>query len=217
MNYLNFITSFLSHVDSYLYESIVVGYKTIFESDMNEKNEKIKSDNKSIDDDVAQALIDIQQTIDDGDLVFFHSSDANHMLNGSIEPQCGPWVREVINSATDDDDFIEELIEKSQFVFLSTEPSWIKGKAQRAGGLEHAHVAVILLDRYRWSDSIYQLDTENGRLIDLNGESGGYLEGVGPESGDYFTKDEVPVSYEFTGEKLKQFLAAYSSGKYQIH
>ena len=45
----------------------------------------------------------------------------------------------------------------------------------------------------------------------------GSSQGVGPESGDYFTKDEVPVSYEFTGEKLKQFLAAYSSGKYQIH
>jgi hypothetical protein len=198
---------FIKHLNSLksenklLIESILKGYEIIHES-VND-----------IDGDVKNALNDIKNCLENNGNVFFHSSDANNLVGDYIYPQCGPWVREVIASATDDDDFFEELCEISQFVFLSKSPTWIKSKAKRSGSLNNAHLAIIILQEYEMNDEIFNV-LDDSKIIDLNGRDCGQFEGVGPERGDWISKKPIPVAYEFVGEKLKQFIQLYENGKF---
>lgn len=203
MNPYNYLLSNLHKYDANLIESVSIAYNNLFE-------------NVNVDPEVINALTDIKTALENNGNVFFHSSDANNPVGSYIDPQCGPWVREVISGATDDDGFAEELAEKSQYVFLSKDPSWIKAKAERGGGLDVAHLAIVILDEGDMSNSIYHVDETGEKLTDLSGQSAGYIEGVGPERGDWFSDEAVPVAYEFTGDKLKQFLKLYSEGKYNV-
>lgn len=170
---------------------------------------------------VEKCLEEISQIKSEGGKVFFHSSDSDHMLDGYLVPDVGPWVKQVIDGSIDsgwEDSDIEELYEKSSYVYMSEIPKWVEIKAKRGGGLEKSHLGVILLDSddidYIGDDIIHVGEFSNGKTLSgLSVE----IEGVGPEPGDWISTRDIPVKYEFTGEELKEFLKIYENGKYYIH
>jgi len=68
-------------------------------------------------------------------VLLFHSAsifENDEIIQNGLVAQFGGWVEECLHGATDCEETIEEIKEKSAAVFLSETPGWVVMKARRA-------------------------------------------------------------------------------------
>jgi hypothetical protein len=167
----------------------------------------------------------------------FHSSQADQFdeINKyGVEPQYGPWVKEIAAGATDDPSFLDEM---PMAAWWSDQPDWVKMKTARAAGKnvrdvtiddvrKYGHLSIADADEY--ADTVYRIpeegiDYEGSEVSNLSGERmplyatdlyeygddgvGRYPFGI--ERNELVTRESVEPKYSLTGQDLVDFLEQY--------
>lgn len=167
----------------------------------------------------------------------FHSSQADQFdeINKyGVEPQYGPWVKEIAAGATDDLSFLDEM---PMAAWWSEQPDWVKMKTSRAAGKnvndvtvddirKYGHLSIADADDY--ADTVYRIpeegiDYEGSEVSNLAGEKmplyasdlyehgddgvGRYPFGI--ERNELVTRESVEPKYSLTGQDLVDFLEQY--------
>lgn len=171
----------------------------------------------------------------------FHSSQADQFdeINKyGVEPQYGPWVKEVAEGATDDPSFLDDM---PMAAWWSEQPNWVKMKTARAAGKnvndvtvddirKYGHLSIADADEY--ADTVYRIpeegiEYEGSEVSNLSGERmplyatdlyeygedgvGRYPFGI--ESNELVTRESVEPKYSLTGQELVDFLKQYDGNK----
>lgn len=171
----------------------------------------------------------------------FHSSQADQFdeINRyGVEPQYGPWVKEIAEGATDDPSFLDDM---PMAAWWSEQPDWVKMKTARAAGKsvndvtvddirKYGHLSIADADEY--ADTVYRIpeegiDYEGSEVSNLSGERmplyatdlyehgddgvGRYPFGI--ERNELVTRESVEPKYSFTGQELVDFLEQYDGNK----
>lgn len=167
----------------------------------------------------------------------FHSSQADQFdeINRyGVEPQYGPWVKEVAEGATDDPSFLDDM---PMAAWWSEQPDWVKMKTARAAGKnvndvtvddirKYGHLSIADADEY--ADTVYRIpeegiEYEGSEVSNLSGERmplyatdlyeygddgvGRYPFGI--EINELVTRESVEPKYSLTGQDLVDFLEQY--------
>lgn len=167
----------------------------------------------------------------------FHSSQADQFeeINKyGVEPQYGPWVKEIAEGATDDPSFLDDM---PMAAWWSEQPDWVKMKTARAAGKsvndvtvddirKYGHLSIADADEY--ADTVYRIpeegiDYEGSEVSNLSGERmplyatdlyeygddgvGRYPFGI--EKNELVTRESVEPKYSLTGQELVDFLEQY--------
>lgn len=167
----------------------------------------------------------------------FHSSQADQFdeINKyGVEPQYGPWVKEIAAGATDDPSFLDDM---PMAAWWSEQPDWVKIKTARAAGKsvnnvtvddirKYGHLSIADADEY--ADTVYiipeeGIDYEGSEVFNLSGERmpiyatdlyeygddgvGRYPFGI--ERNELVTRESVEPKYSLTGQELVDFLEQY--------
>lgn len=167
----------------------------------------------------------------------FHSSQADQFdeINRyGVEPQYGPWVKEIAEGATDDPSFLDDM---PMAAWWSEQPDWVKMKTARAAGKsvnnvtvddirKYGHLSIADADEY--ADTVYRIpeegiDYEGSEVSNLSGERmplyatdlyeygddgvGRYPFGI--ERNELVTRESVEPKYSLTGQELVDFLEQY--------
>jgi hypothetical protein len=167
----------------------------------------------------------------------FHSSQADQFdeINKyGVEPQYGPWVKEVAEGATDDPSFLDDM---PMAAWWSEQPDWVKMKTARAAGKnvndvtvddirKYGHLSIADADEY--ADTVYRIpeegiEYEGSEVSNLSGERmplyatdlyeygddgvGRYPFGI--ERNELVTRESVEPKYSLTGQDLVDFLEQY--------
>jgi hypothetical protein len=167
----------------------------------------------------------------------FHSSQADQFdeINRyGVEPQYGPWVKEIAEGATDDPSFLDDM---PMAAWWSEQPDWVKMKTARAAGKsvndvtvddirKYGHLSIADADEY--ADTVYRIpeegiDYEGSEVSNLSGERmplyatdlyeygddgvGRYPFGI--ETNELVTRESVEPKYSLTGQELVDFLEQY--------
>ena len=167
----------------------------------------------------------------------FHSSQADQFdeINKyGVEPQYGPWVKEIAEGATDDPSFLDDM---PMAAWWSEQPDWVKMKTARAAGKsvndvtvddirKYGHLSIADADEY--ADTVYRIpeegiDYEGSEVSNLSGERmplyatdlyeygddgvGRYPFGI--ERNELVTRESVEPKYSLTGQELVDFLEQY--------
>ena len=169
----------------------------------------------------------------------FHSSQADQFdeINKyGVEPQYGPWTREIAEGAAEDPRFLDEM---PMAAWWSEQPDWVKMKTARAAGKsvndvtvddirKYGHLSIADADEY--ADTVYRIpeegiDYEGSQVSDLTGEKmplyatdlyefgddnvGRYPFGI--ERNELVTRETVEPKYSLTGQDLIDFLRDYDT------
>jgi len=169
----------------------------------------------------------------------FHSSQADQFdeINKyGVEPQYGPWTREIAEGATEDPRFLDEM---PMAAWWSEQPDWVKMKTARAAGKnvndvtvddirKYGHLSIADADEY--ADTVYRIpeegiDYEGSQVSDLTGEKmplyatdlyefgddnvGRYPFGI--ERNELVTRETIDPKYSLTGQDLIDFLRDYDT------
>jgi hypothetical protein len=167
----------------------------------------------------------------------FHSSQADQFdeINRyGVEPQYGPWVKEVAEGATDDPSFLDDM---PMAAWWSEQPDWVKAKTARSAGKnvkdvtvddirKYGHLSIADADEY--ADTVYRIPEEgieyegsevsnlsNERMplyaTDLYeyGDDGAGRYPFGIERNELVTRESVEPKYSLTGQELVDFLEQY--------
>ena len=169
----------------------------------------------------------------------FHSSQADQFdeINKyGVEPQYGPWAREIAEGATEDPRFLDEM---PMAAWWSEQPDWVKMKTARAAGKsvndvtvddirKYGHLSIADADEY--ADTVYRIpeegiDYEGSQVSDLTGEEmplyatdlyefgddnvGRYPFGI--ERNELVTRETIEPKYSLTGQDLIDFLRDYDT------
>ena len=167
----------------------------------------------------------------------FHSSQADQFdeINKyGVEPQYGPWVKEIAEGATDDPSFLDDM---PMAAWWSEQPDWVKMKTARAAGKsvndvtvddirKYGHLSIADADEY--ADTVYRIpeegiEYEGSDISNLSGERmplyatdlyeygndgvGRYPFGI--ERNELVTRESVEPKYSLTGQELVDFLEQY--------
>lgn len=167
----------------------------------------------------------------------FHSSQADQFdeINKyGVEPQYGPWVKEIAEGATDDPSFLDDM---PMAAWWSEQPDWVKIKTARAAGKsvndvtvddirKYGHLSIADADEY--ADTVYRIpeegiEYEGSDISNLSGERmplyatdlyeygndgvGRYPFGI--ERNELVTRESVEPKYSLTGQELVDFLEQY--------
>jgi hypothetical protein len=167
----------------------------------------------------------------------FHSSQADQFdeINKyGVEPQYGPWVKEIAEGATDDPSFLDDM---PMAAWWSEQPDWVKMKTARAAGKnvnevtvddirKYGHLSIADADEY--ADTVYRIpeegiEYEGSEVSNLSGERmplyatdlyeygddgvGRYPFGI--EINELVTRESVEPKYSLTGQELVDFLEQY--------
>lgn len=167
----------------------------------------------------------------------FHSSQADQFdeINRyGVEPQYGPWVKEIAEGAIDDPSFLDDM---PMAAWWSEQPDWVKMKTARAAGKsvnnvtvddirKYGHLSIADADEY--ADTVYRIpeegiDYEGSEVSNLSGERmplyatdlyeygddgvGRYPFGI--ERNELVTRESVEPKYSLTGQELVDFLEQY--------
>jgi hypothetical protein len=167
----------------------------------------------------------------------FHSSQADQFdeINKyGVEPQYGPWVKEVAEGATDNPSFLDDM---PMAAWWSEQPDWVKMKTARAAGKnvndvtvddirKYGHLSIADADEY--ADTVYRIpeegiEYEGSEVSNLSGERmplyatdlyeygddgvGRYPFGI--ERNELVTRESVEPKYSLTGQELVDFLKQY--------
>jgi hypothetical protein len=168
----------------------------------------------------------------------FHSSQADQFdeINKyGVEPQYGPWVKEIAEGATDDPSFLDDM---PMAAWWSEQPDWVKMKTARAAGKnvndvtvddirKFGHLSIADADEY--ADTVYRIpeegiEYEGSEVSNLSGERmplyatdlyeygddgvGRYPFGI--ERNELVTRESVEPKYSLTGQELVDFLEQYN-------
>ena len=169
----------------------------------------------------------------------FHSSQADQFdeINKyGVEPQYGPWTREIAEGATEDSRFLDEM---PMAAWWSEQPDWVKMKTARAAGKSVSDVTVDDIRKYghlsiadadEYADTVYRIpeegiDYEGSQVFDLTGEKmplyatdlyefgddnvGRYPFGI--ERNELVTRETIDPKYSLTGQDLIDFLRDYDT------
>lgn len=169
----------------------------------------------------------------------FHSSQADQFdeINKyGVEPQYGPWTREIAEGATEDPRFLDEM---PMAAWWSEQPDWVKMKTARAAGKsvndvtvddirKYGHLSIADADEY--ADTVYRIpeegiDYEGSQVSDLTGKKmplyatdlyefgddnvGRYPFGI--ERNELVTRETIDPKYSLTGQDLIDFLRDYDT------
>ena len=169
----------------------------------------------------------------------FHSSQADQFdeINKyGVEPQYGPWTREIAEGATEDPRFLDEM---PMAAWWSEQPDWVKMKTARTAGKsvndvtvddirKYGHLSIADADEY--ADTVYRIpeegiDYEGSQVSDLTGEKmplyatdlyefgddnvGRYPFGI--ERNELVTRETIDPKYSLTGQDLIDFLRDYDT------
>lgn len=169
----------------------------------------------------------------------FHSSQADQFdeINKyGVEPQYGPWTREIAEGATEDPRFLDEM---PMAAWWSEQPDWVKMKTARAAGKnvndvtvddirKYGHLSIADADEH--ADTVYRIpeegiDYEGSQVSDLTGEKmplyatdlyefgddnvGRYPFGI--ERNELVTRETIDPKYSLTGQDLIDFLRDYDT------
>jgi len=169
----------------------------------------------------------------------FHSSQADQFdeINKyGVEPQYGPWTREIAEGATEDPRFLDEM---PMAAWWSEQPDWVKMKTARAAGKsvndvtvddirKYGHLSIADADEY--ADTVYRIpeegiDYEGSQVSDLTGEKmplyatdlyefgddnvGRYPFGI--ERNELVTRETIDPKYSLTGQDLIDFMRDYDT------
>jgi len=167
----------------------------------------------------------------------FHSSQADQFdeINKyGVEPQYGPWVKEIAEGATDDPSFLDDM---PMAAWWSEQPDWVKMKTARAAGKnvndvtvddirKYGHLSIADADEY--ADTVYRvpeegIEYEGSEIFNLSGErmpvyasdlyeygddgTGRYPFGI--ERNELVTRESIEPKYSLTGQELVDFLEQY--------
>lgn len=181
------------------------------------------SQNNELSDKVLQAEKVIKEALENEDMmVLFHSStsDKDPDINKyGLIAQFGEWLEEVLSGATDDEDLMEEIKERSQAVFMSREPSWIMIKISKKIDKPYNNITLDDIRQYGQlsivtvfvdTDDIYQATEEDlnyGKAESFGGKEI-YDDEIpfGVESNDIFSIEDVGVDITLTGNDLVMFM-----------
>ena len=173
----------------------------------------------------------------------YHSGsvdEAADIARYGVEPQLGPWVKEVLSGAVDDQELYDEIIGNSPPVaWWSETPSWVESKIRRRTGrsdvtdediAKYGHLAV--LDPADYADEMYRVGPEGlsmGPYSDIENllgermklydtdmyrhEYGRDYEPFGVEVNEIITPVAIEPTYNLTGGNLVDFLRRYRSEK----
>lgn len=155
-------------------------------------------------------------------VVLFHSGDASQEveLSNGIEATFGPWLKEVLAGATDDEALAKKIEEATKLAFFDHEPAWVGIKV--ANHLKK-NLSDITLEEIRQHGQlcILGVDPEDQDFfkagdredefveesIFLNGDPSFEALPFGVEPGDIFSVAPYnPVDITLTGDDLIEFL-----------
>jgi hypothetical protein len=155
-------------------------------------------------------------------VVLFHSSTKDQdqsIIENGLEAQIGEWVKECLYGATDSEECINEIIEKTAAVYFSKLPNWVVAKISKykQGKGDYSRVTTEDIENYGQlsivgvpvdSDYIYEAKEYGEEAVALDGESTLYSDEIpfGVETGDLFAIEDMAVDITLTGKDLVNFL-----------
>lgn len=158
--------------------------------------------------------------------ILFHSgiSDNNADIEKyGITPQKGDWLRQMIATSIDDEDFANEILENTPDIsFYSEKPCWVSMKValkldKSVGEVtwdevkEHGQLSIVLIDEYAEDTFKHAKTLDNSDCVEKSyylgtSEVADYELPFGVERNDIYTEEDIVPDYTLTGNDLVSFL-----------